>query len=142
MKKTKHAWEIIKWCEEHGYKRKEGTDKNYGHWGYLGLVSFTDEMIKYCNLPLALGATKYSWHPEWLIDEPDEDLTHEDVMTGNWWFGMGENEWRQVTSFVGGGCNNLEYYYHIENKWYLLEQLSKLPRSKCPKRRSNGTDNN
>lgn len=136
MKHIKPAWEIIKWCEEHGYR----VDSQ-GNWTSGSLCPyFIVEMHKHCDTPIVNAAENsnillhgYEWRHEWLIDKPDP-LTHEDVMTGSWWYQVGviksSPTWRQMDELNERG-------YLIDGAYYTLTELSKLPRSKCPRRKNN-----
>lgn len=98
-------------------------DGNYRH---EHLPSFLRQMHRYCNKPID-KAYDFYWSNEWLIDKPGP-LTHEDVMTGDWWYDSGSGFWVKVVEY-----NALtEKYYLGAAKTITLRELSKLSRSKCP----------
>ena len=63
-------------------------------------------------------------------ERKSSELTHKEVMTGNWWFESNlSNLWSKVTEYDN---KNNAYWLDYEGDFLTLEQLSKLPRSKCP----------
>ena len=85
----------------------------------------------------------YVYHDDWVIIEEKVikgeqllDLTHEKVMAGDWWFDLeGLNVcWVKVSRF--NPKNNLYFlgYFEPNHVWLTFDELSKLPRSKCPKK--------